>query len=246
MKTRKEIFSKTIKERRSNKISLQQSFQQALIIANINFSEDEYAESILKITKETVDWVEAYGNMRALQDQEPAYHNRQHFADACIALAFFLSDLDQLKASEKILLLLTMLVHDFGHEGLSSKTENQIHEARTIHLLKNSPLQKLNFLDFKLVCKLIQGTSPSVLPIAKQQYLKNPNDQFNLMQSLINDADIATSFIDSLTPELSKLILNELGNSNPSRSQIQESIEQFKNNFQLLTPTAKIYLGITN
>lgn len=62
------------------------------------------------------------------------------------------------------------------------------------------------------------------------------------MQSLINDADIAASFIGELTPSLTRMILIESGNLNPNVSEIQNAIFAFKSNFHLTTKIAKEFV----
>jgi len=63
------------------------------------------------------------------------------------------------------------------------------------------------------------------------------------MQSLINDADIAASFIDSLTPSLTKAILIESGNLSPSDQEVLSGITFFKQNFHITTDIAKYFLS---
>lgn len=241
---KKNLFSKTIENRRLQATPLQESFENALSIAGAFPPDSPRDERILEIIHQTLSWVEQYGAQKALEEKEPAYHNRQHFADASIALAFFLKDLNHFTKFEKLLLLLTILVHDFGHEGLDPNEANPLHEEKTVRLLSNSPLRELSRVDFDLICNLILGTRPTELNRAKKLYLENPENQFFLMQCLINDADIAASFIESLTLQLSRSILIELGHVNPNHQQIQESAEFFKRNYQITTPIAKSYLGI--
>lgn len=86
------------------------------------------------------------------------------------------------------------------------------------------------------------GTSPQNLKTINERYLNDKSNPRYLMQSLINDADIAASFIDSLTPSLTKAILIESGNLTPSEQEITAGITFFKKNFQITTDIAKSFL----
>ena len=196
--SKKDVFIQALEERRLGQWSLLRSFEKALEVSHLKSAPEPSSIELTNLIYRTINWIDAYYLTKMLHgNNEPAYHNRQHFSDACLALSFFLKDIPHLTNDEKLLLLLTSIVHDFGHTGLISDEVDSSHEARTIHLLKNSPLQKLDFQSFRLICSLILGTKPDTLNDFNQRYLNKPNQKEFLMQALINDADIATSFISS-------------------------------------------------
>jgi len=237
-------FCEKIKLRRLSKQSLIKSFEEAQQLLKIQIpSLDPKLQNVFKVTQEMLAVVEEYGHKKELDGIEPAYHNRQHFADACLSLAIFLTKTPGFSDHEKQLLLLTMLSHDYGHRGISQKLNNQSHEEETVALLKNSPLKKLSAADFHLLSELIIGTTPHYLTAINARHLKEPKNPIYFMQSLINDADIAASFIDSLTPGLTKAILIESGNLNPSDQEVLSGVAFFKQNFHITTDIAKGFLA---
>jgi len=238
----KHSFCQAIENRRLSIRPLTQSFEQALSVARLNHLGDPDYQNLLAVVHHSLEMVEKDGQQKSIQGIEPAYHNRQHFADACLALAYFLRDIDQFTEYEKLLLLLVMLVHDFGHRGMSSKPSHMSHEEETVALLQQSKIQALPKKDFDLISELIIGTTPNNLLKTNSRYLNDPDNPLYLKQALINDADIAASYIDSLTPDLSKLILIELGNQSPSDHEIDAAVVKFKDNFHLTTKIAKYYL----
>jgi hypothetical protein len=131
------------------------------------------------------------------------------------------------------------LVHDFGHKGIVNLKPSDSQEEETVKLLRNSVLNNLNKEDLELVTDLVLGTAPKNLHSINQRYLNEKNNVFYLMQSLINDADIAASFIDTMTSSLTRLILMESGNPNPSNLEIELGVKFFKQNFNITTEVAK-------
>jgi hypothetical protein len=242
LSTKQIIFCQAIEARRSLNTSLTDSFQQAMIQAELDSGPGFYYQKLLDVCQDMVDIVEKDGIKKAESQGEPAYHNRQHFADTCLALSFFLKDAYSLSQYQKLLLLLTTLVHDYGHRGILTKPTGRTHEEQTIKLLINTSIYKLNEPDYSLINELIIGTSPASLNRVNARHIEEPFNQKNLMQSLINDADIAASFIDTLAPSLSKLILIEAGNGNPNKAEIRGAIQHFKVNFKITTSIAKSYL----
>ena len=224
---------------------LTQSFNQALNICGIpTLDAHGPHHQLLTICAQALNLVESDGEQKALIGKELAYHNRQHIADACLALGFFLRDVKEYSVHEKLILMLTMLVHDFGHQGMSNPPKEVTQEEMTVNLLAGGPLQQLDKKDILLLETLVIGTTPANLSIVNSRYIDDPSNRSYLMQSLINDADIAASFIDELTPKLSELILIEMGQSNPIKSDIDKTILSFKENFKITTPIAKAYLGL--
>ena len=237
-------FCEKIRLRRLTKTSLIDSFKEAQSLLHIpKNSFDSRLLNLIAITNEMLAVVEDYGRQRELEDNEPAYHNRQHFADACLSLAIFLTKTETFSDQQKQFLLLTILSHDYGHRGISKKLDAQSHEEETVKLLKNSPLNRLSESDFQLLSELIIGTTPHNLTAINARHLEDPENPRYFMQSLINDADIAASFIDSLTPSLTKAILIESGNLSPSDQEVLSGITFFKQNFHITTDIAKYFLS---
>jgi len=237
-------FCEKIRLRRLAKTSLSDSFKEAQSLLRIPENPfDPRLLNLITVSNEMLVVVESYGHQRELEGNEPAYHNRQHFADACLSLAIFLTKTENFSDQQKQLLLLTILCHDYGHRGISQKLDDQSHEEETVALLKDTPLNKLSESDFELLSELIIGTTPHNLKAVNARYLKNPEYPTYFMQSLINDSDIAASFIDSLTPSLTKAILIESGNFNPTDQEVGSGIHFFKQNFQITTDIAKYFLS---
>jgi len=240
MKLDKIYFCEEIRRRRLSELSLTESFYQAqsLLVADSKVNDPQFL-NLLAISNLMLQVIENTGKDQQLKGIEPAYHNRQHFADACLALGFFLSDSDKFSAYEQRLMLLTMLAHDYGHRGISQNLPHQSHEEETVELIRNTPLRDLPKKDFDTLCDLIIGTSPSSLTLVNSRHLQSPDNLHHFMQSLINDADIAASFIDDLTPSLTRSILIESGNLSPSGDEVLQGIKFFKENFHLTTQVAR-------
>lgn len=244
MNAKQAHFYHALQDRRNSQRSLHDSLAQALIVCNLSQSEDPKISALLNICNQTLDWVESHGAQMAKLNLEPAYHNRQHFADICLALAIFLREADDLSDKDRCILLLAALTHDFGHRGLSQLPLNWTQEEETVKLLQDSPLSQLPTLERLQIEELILGTTPANLSVVNQRYLNEPNNKNYFMQSLLNDADIATSFVEPLTPLLSKYILIELGNADPNQDDIENMIATFKSHYSLTTAIAKNSLGI--
>ena len=172
----KNHFLQVIIERRIEARSLTESFEQALSIARLDDLANPSYKKIYDATIETLEMVEHDGHRKALLGLEPHYHNRQHFADACLALGFFLQAADLLGDYQKLLLMLTMLVHDFGHQGSSNKPTARTQEEETVRLIQSSPLINLNKNDFNFVSTLIIGTTPKNLSAVNARYLRDTSN----------------------------------------------------------------------
>jgi hypothetical protein len=239
---KKHHFQSVLQSRRYSQHSLTKSFHQARLIAGILAkSDDPQIQDLLRISEQMIAFVETEGSHKEKHGTEPAYHNRQHFADTILAMGFYLQDLDNLSDIQK-LLLLTMLCHDFGHVGAANKSSlNHSQEEETVRLLRNTPLNQLPSDYFELIANLIKGTEQSCLTQNRANYKNHPENLEFLMQSLVNDADISASFIDSLCPQLSKLILIELGNGQPSAQEVDILMTKFKKDYDLSTSVARSY-----
>jgi hypothetical protein len=230
--------------RRHSGISLPISFDMAL--ENCGLVSGVGNNDLLTICHDTVEFVENYGAQKKRAGVEPPYHNRQHFADTCLAVSYFLRCSLEISDREKLLILLTALVHDFGHQGAFRGSKFLTQEEETVQILKNTSLNRLHEDEFSMIANFIIGTNSKNLSEINLRHTKYPSNKKYLMQSLINDADIAASFIDSLTPELSTLILKETGNLNPSTHELSIVMDAFKRNYKITTDIAKTCLGIKN
>jgi hypothetical protein len=241
--SKKHHFQNILQSRRYSEHSLAKSFLQAQLIAGISAkSDDPHTQNLLRISEQMIAYVESEGSHQEKLGTEPAYHNRQHFADTILAMGFYLQDIDNFSDIQKLLLLLTMLCHDFGHVGAANKSSlDHSQEVETVRLLRNTPLNQLPLNYFELIAKLIKGTEQSCLTQNRANYNNHPENLEFLMQSLVNDADISLSFIDSLCPQLSKLILIELGNDQPSEQEVNKLMTKFKQDYDLTTRVARSY-----
>lgn len=128
-------FNLALQERRQSARSLPESFNQALVLTKLSPPKDSKSQALVDIIKQTLLMVEDDGKTKALMGIEPAYHNRQHFADACLALAHFIEKAEVFSEHQKLLMMLTMLVHDYGHQGIKNLKPNCSQEEQTAKLL---------------------------------------------------------------------------------------------------------------
>lgn len=244
MKTLQEQFEALILDRRSRKLSLTESFHLAQGLAGLSSHHlvpNPLLELLYTVSEEILDELEIEGSAKAALGIEPAYHNRQHFADAVLALSFLLSQISYFSVNEKQLLLLTMLVHDFGHRGMGNTPPlGMSHEEESVALLKNSVMMKLPDTQKAKIFELIIGTTTKNLKKNNQRYRLEPNNTNYLMQALINDADIICSFVPALKERLTESVLIESGVQNPSKKQILDAHQEFQKNFSLTTDLAKL------
>jgi hypothetical protein len=236
-------FASTLIESRSQKLSLSDCYCLAQKLANIPGQGDSQFLHLLAVSNSLLADCEADGSKRASLSCEPAYHCRRHIADAVLAMGYFLQKIE-FSDYEKQLLLLVMLVHDYGHRGIANKLSGLSHEEESISLLKTTALMNLSPEDILFVQECILGTYPQNVSAVANEYLQNPNDPYALMRALVNDADIATSFIPSLGLDLTQKILLERGNNAPSEQEIHEAYTAFKSHARITTPAAREALGL--
>jgi hypothetical protein len=237
-------FESLILDRRLRKLSLTESFHLAQGLAGLSphhLVPDPFLELLYTVSEEILDELENEGSAKAALGIEPAYHNREHFADAVLALSFLLSQISHFSANEKQLLLLTMLVHDFGHRGMGNAPPfGMSHEEESVALLKNSAMMKLPGTQQAKIFELIIGTTTKKLKEINERYRLEPNNADYLMQALINDADIICSFAPALKEKLTEYVLIESGIQNPSKAQIHDAHQEFQKNFFLTTDLARL------
>lgn len=236
-------YIQAITERHFKQLSLASSYHLAFKAAHISKKNDDAFHVLRSVTLLLLADIDSRGAAQAAIEKEPDYHSRQHIADAVLSMGFFLRD-SNLSDYEKQLLLLVMLVHDFGHRGIANKLPDLAHEDESIELLKTTPLMSLPAEDIDFVYQCIVGTKPENVSKVAGQFANTPGDSFAFMRALVNDADIAASFVEPLGEELSKLILLEKGALNPSEKQIHEALSAFKQHAQIATPVARKLLGL--
>ncbi len=159
-------------------------------------------------------------------------------------MGLLLGQLDQFDIYAKQRLLLAILVHDYGHRGMANKLPNTSHEAHSIELLKASPLMNLAAKDIAYIEECILGTLPDQVTLIGKAYLQDPLDLKIYGFALVNDADIATSFIPSLGAQLTKLIMIEQGALDPTSGAIREAYATFTSRAKIYTQVASKALGL--
>jgi len=244
MDAKSNSLAATLIESRQQKLSLSECYAVAQRLANITEVGDDYFLSLLSVSRSLLDYCENEGYRQAQYLLEPAYHCRRHIADALLSMGFFLGKVTDLDSYEKQLLILTMLVHDFGHRGIANQLPGLSHEQESIELLKATSLMTLPPEDVLFIQECILGTMPQNVPVVSREYQKNSLNSFNFMRALVNDADIAASFIPSLGWELSKQILLERGINNPSEEDVSKALNSFKSNACISTLVAREALGL--
>lgn len=224
-------------------LSLSASYQLALDAAKIQ-GDDEDLLGLQAITNELLNIIEKDGANKARCNLEPAYHNRQHIADAVLSMGYFLGQSPGLGAYERQLLLLVMLVHDYGHRGIANKLPDLSHEDESLELLSATPIKYLPSESIFFVKECVMGTGPENVTKVSEEFISNPLNSFSFIRALVNDADIAASFVESLGLELSKLILLEKGVASPSEADINQALGEFKSHARITTPVAQKLLGL--
>jgi hypothetical protein len=232
-----------LEARHNQDLSLSESFSQAQEFARLPNDGDASYLLLRKVSQDLLMQIEHDGSQRAQSNTEPAYHSRQHIADAVISMGYFLRELE-LSAYEKQRLLLAMLVHDFGHRGIANRLAELSHEEESIDLLKATSFMSLPAEDIVFVQQCILGTQSSNVSSVSEEHLQNPLDLFAFKRALVNDADIAASFVPSLGLELSKRILFEKGEKNPSQEEVSKALNAFKSNARISTLVARKALGL--
>lgn len=229
---------------RNRNLSLLESYEFALGAAKIAQSNDEVLARIQVVTQDLIEIIQAESAKSKELGLESEYHNQQHIADAVLCMGYLLGQSPHLDAHQKHLLLLVMLVHDFGHRGIANKLSDLSHEDESIQLLKATPLHALPAKDIHFVEECILGTKPENVSKVSKAFASNPRDSFVFMRALVNDADIAASFIDPFGGELSRLILLEKGIAQPTQKETDEVLSAFRRHARINTPVARRLLGL--
>jgi hypothetical protein len=179
---------------------------------------------LFTILMRTADVVEMKGAQMANNGVEPAYHNRLHIADSVVSMACLLRANRQLKGREskplskdEALCILTMLVHDYGHEGHINLSP-RMNETQSIFLY--TPIMKcmgLSAQDLNRMNAMVWNTDPTSVSELHRKFKKYPASARPLgvheMEILVTEADILASALPypgidlsrSLSAEWSKL-----------------------------------------
>jgi hypothetical protein len=229
--------------RRTQELALTESYLLAVKAASFSGGDDEALLRLKDVTELLLKDCESIGTLQAEASREPAYHSRQHIADVILSMGYFLRETN-FSDYQKQLLLLVMLVHDFGHRGIANKLPELSHEEESIELLKTTALMSLPHEDIHFIEQCILGTQAHNVSKVADEYLQNPDDLFASMRALVNDADIAASFVPSLGLELSKRILLERGAVNPLQEEVVTALNAFKSHARISTLVAREALGL--
>jgi hypothetical protein len=162
----------------------------------------------------TLNEVEADGRSRARRGEELAYHNRTHVSDCLLALACLYRLETSLDERSKLLGLVVMAGHDLGHQGrtneeLGSPGEQ---ERQTLARLIEGAWRGLKPADLDLASRLLLGTDPAVVEDNHRRFEQSAAEsRVDLLQVLINEADIAGSLHPHLAEGLTMALLKERG-----------------------------------
>jgi predicted metal-dependent HD superfamily phosphohydrolase len=164
---------------------------------------------------ECASWAEDAGRQMHAQGEEPAYHNRLHTADTLVSCALLLqlqrlheARLPSPPSDREWTCLLTMLLHDFGHDGRINATPHE-NERRSVALFKPK-LQQIGFnpLQIETVESLVLLTEPGQAIATHQQCKPDALSDFDLMALLVTESDILASALpfpgEALTEALSQ------------------------------------------
>ncbi|MFM1827581.1 MAG: hypothetical protein RLY67_962 [Pseudomonadota bacterium] len=162
----------------------------------------------------TLNEVEADGRSRARRGEELSYHNRAHVADCLLALACLYRFDSHLDDHAKLLGLVVMAGHDLGHQGRTNEELGSAgeQERQTLARLVEGAWRGLRPADLSAASQLLLGTDPAAVKENHRRFLamEQPSE-LDLLQVLINEADIAGSFHPSLAESLTLALLRERG-----------------------------------
>lgn len=178
---------------------------------------------------QTAAHVEATGARMAMQGKEPAYHNRLHTADTVVSMACLLRATRQLsgRASKPLskqdsLCLLTMLLHDYGHEGLINASKG-CNEHQSVFLY--TPVMQtmgLNPQDLAQVNAMVLNTDPASLNELHRLFKPQLSSagQFGLeeMTILVTEADVLASALTYPGLQLTESLILEWAEPYPEKS----------------------------
>lgn len=173
--------------------------------------------------------IEQDGAERSARQEEPAYHNRLHFSDAVVSLCVLLSNERVIAGRPRAaalshaewLCMLTMVSHDFMHNGRVNAFRSEI-EAMTVQaLLPHMSEHRVHADDQALVSDLILKTDPAFVAQSHQNIQGLPFDVADprCMLVLIQECDILASALPATGGGLTQQLSREWSTVAPERSQ---------------------------
>ena len=174
-----------------------------------------------------IEAVEAEGQYRDQLGQELAYHNRIHISETLTALSYFLMVDRQLSHKDRMICLIAMAGHDYAHQGNFFNALEKSQEEITAQLIGLNYLAGIPVVDKNIIHSLILGTEHGKIRPNHESFRTTPSDNLLLSQVLINEADIAASLLPDLSFELTKKILNERGQQDPSDALVESAFSSF-------------------
>ncbi len=165
-------------------------------------------QAIANCLLDLCEWIEKNGQSQATRNQEPAYHNRLHFADTMISLSYLLiaqrqwQTLSQSPLSESHIewvSLLSMLAHDLMHDGKTNRYPQELEQRSVNHLKPFMNNHGLDQADQVLITQLILHTDANSI-IANHARIKirafDLNDP-DCLTILITESDILASCLSA-------------------------------------------------
>jgi hypothetical protein len=173
--------------------------------------------------------IEADGQQRAAQHQEPQYHNRLHFADALVSLTVLLANERQLAGRSATELpshaewvgMLTVVSHDFLHTGKINQFRSEIEILSVNALTPHMRQHMVHEDDQAVISSMILRTDPVFVP---ETHLAIAGLRFDVsdprcMLVLIQECDILASSLPTTGNGLTQQLSDEWASVAPDRSQ---------------------------
>ena len=175
--------------------------------------------------------VELTGARMASSGMEPPYHNRLHIADTVVSMACLLRATRRLSGlesrplcKEESLCILTMLLHDYGHEGSINLSTKQ-NEQHSVFLY--TPLMKsmgLSPQDLAQMNAMVLSTDPASLDELHRKFKVRPPSNGPLeieeMTILVTEADILASALSYPGLDLTRSLSQEWSARYPEKSSV--------------------------
>lgn len=172
--------------------------------------------------------IEEDGIERSAKQQEPAYHNRLHFSDAVVSLCVLLSNERVIAGRPRSadlshaewLCMLTMVSHDFKHNGRVNAFRSEIEGFTVQALLPHMKKHRVHADDQALVSGLILKTDPAFVAESHQTIQGLPFDVADprCMLVLIQECDILASALPATGGDLTLQLSREWSSVAPERS----------------------------
>jgi hypothetical protein len=173
--------------------------------------------------------IEADGQTRAAQHQEPQYHNRLHFADAVVSLTVLLATERQIAGRPAHALpnhaewlgMLTVVSHDFLHNGRINQFRSEIETLSVQALTPHMQQHKVHKDDQAVISSMILRTDPVFVPETHLAIAGLPFDVADprCLLVLIQECDILASSLPTTGGGLTQQLSDEWATVAPDRSQ---------------------------